>query len=105
MSNIPLARFELELARSYLGNPRLLGGPEAALRHVNRALAQMTRAKAVRKAPAQSKRVTPCLEREVRAYSILHPSFPQALIAHRFNINPGRVSEILNERKDHEKEL
>jgi hypothetical protein len=99
MSNIPLARAELELAAYYLENPHLIGVPEVALQHVKRALALMTRAKAVRKAPAQSKRVTPCLEREVRAHALLNPSMPLALIAHRFKINPGRVSEILNGRK------
>jgi hypothetical protein len=103
MSNIPLARAELELAAYYLENPSMtvLEGRAAALKHVKRALENMYRERPVRKAPVQSKRVTPCLEREVRAHALLNPSMPLALLAHRFNINPGRVSEILNERKDH----
>lgn len=46
-------------------------------------------------APVTSARVTPALARAVREYAAAHPEEPQYKIAQKFNINPGRVSEIL----------
>lgn len=43
--------------------------------------------------------ITPELAREIRNYHVDHPWTSQAEIAKRFNVNQGRVSEILHGKR------
>lgn len=59
----------------------------------------LTRDKPIRKAPPKSARLTPKLKAEIRAYAKMFPKKPIHEIAIRFEVNPGRVSEVLNGKK------
>ena len=48
-----------------------------------------------RRVSAQSDPVTPAIRGAVIDYAENNPDAPQSEIAHAFNLNPGRVSEIL----------
>lgn len=51
------------------------------------------------RAPTQSVRVTPAVEAMVHEMVKKNPTMPNSKIAHRVNINPGRVSEIIAKRR------
>jgi hypothetical protein len=51
---------------------------------------------AVRRAPSISDPITPAVRASIRKYANTFPDAPLATIAHLHNVNPGRVSEILN---------
>jgi len=60
-------------------------------------LAEATRRKPyARKGLRQSRRITHELAEEIRLFATYNQTMPLSAIAHRFNVNPGRVSEILN---------
>jgi len=48
-----------------------------------------------RKAPIEAASVTPAIARRVRSYAARNPRKTQRAIGQRFNIDHGRVSEIL----------
>lgn len=50
----------------------------------------------VRKASNKSVHLTPQLAADIRHYAAQNPTLHQRHIADRFNVNPGRVSEALN---------
>jgi hypothetical protein len=50
----------------------------------------------VTRAPRSSAPITPALAAKIRAYQAKNPTLHQRDIAHKFNVNPGRVSEALN---------
>ncbi len=51
----------------------------------------------IKRASNQSARLTSSLAAEIRAYVTRNPNLHQRAVAERFNVNPGRVSEALNE--------
>lgn len=63
-------------------------------------LAEETRRKpAVTHAKASSTPLTAALAQEIRAFQKDNPELHQRAIAEHFNVNPGRVSEALNNIK------
>lgn len=56
---------------------------------------ELSRRPPIKRAPVTSDPVAPELRRAVRRHSRANPKESYASIARRFNINPGRVSEIL----------
>lgn len=53
----------------------------------------------VTRAPRSSAPLTPQLAQKIRNFQAKNPNLHQRDIAHRFNVNPGRVSEALNNLK------
>lgn len=92
MSNIPEARRLLLLIADEAG-----GTIATDIRHVVENF--MTREKYVRKAPVKSRAITSDMAQRIRTVAALHPDMHLADIAARFDINPGRVSEILNHKR------
>jgi hypothetical protein len=50
--------------------------------------------------PVQSATVTPALMDEIREYHRVNRHMTQSAIARHFNVNPGRVSEAINGKRD-----
>ena len=57
---------------------------------------EMYRNSPVRRARPSSAPLTPELAEKIRDYAKRHPKMHQRDIAQRFNVNPGRVSEAMN---------
>lgn len=57
---------------------------------------EMHRNSPVRRARPRSAQLTPELAEEIRNYARKNPRMHQRDIAQRFNVNPGRVSEAMN---------
>ena len=53
----------------------------------------------VTRARRRSATLTPKLAADIRKYQKKNPKLHQRDIAHKFNVNPGRVSEALNNLK------
>jgi hypothetical protein len=53
----------------------------------------------VRKAPTVSARITPALSDAVRAYCAAFPHLPEHEVSRFFQLNQGRVSEILRGKR------
>lgn len=97
MSDIPAAR---ELLRSVADG--LWSGKttrQAASLAITRALVLMTRESPVRRAPVRKRYVTKTLAQSIRTYARLHPKAHLDEIAAHFDVNPGRVSEVLNGKR------
>lgn len=57
---------------------------------------EMYRNSPIRRARPRSAHLTAKLAEEIRGYARKHPKMHQRDIAQRFNVNPGRVSEAMN---------
>jgi hypothetical protein len=57
---------------------------------------EMYRNSPVRRARPQSAHLTPELAEEIRVFARKYPKMHQRDIAQKFNVNPGRVSEAMN---------
>lgn len=57
---------------------------------------EMYRNSSVRRARNQSARLTPALAKKIRDYAKKNSKMHQRDIAQKFNVNPGRVSEAMN---------
>lgn len=57
---------------------------------------EMHRNSPVKRARARSAALTPKLADEIRKYAKKNPRLHQRDIAQKFNVNPGRISEALN---------
>ncbi|HEV7660782.1 MAG TPA: hypothetical protein VGO55_13165 [Allosphingosinicella sp.] len=57
---------------------------------------EMFRNSPVRRAKTRSRPLTAKLAEEIRKYAAKNPKLHQRDIAQRFNVNPGRVSEAMN---------
>ena len=88
MSNIPFAR---EILKSALA----MDDPQDVRVSIETALKYMTREKYTRKAASTSNIVTEEVKTMVRYYAMENPDASMQSIANMFNVNPGRVSEIL----------
>jgi DNA-binding MarR family transcriptional regulator len=54
------------------------------------------RSSPVRRAPRKSLSLTPALAAKIRIFARKNPKMHQRQIAEHFNVNPGRVSEAMN---------
>ena len=57
---------------------------------------ELYRNTAISRAKPHSEKMTAELAEEIRAYKKANPEMSQRKIAEKFNVNPGRVSESLN---------
>ena len=97
MSNIPVARQHLQgIAK------RLQGGaitkPQAA-REIRSTIQLLVRRSPVRRAPRSKRYMTKKLIGEIRTFASVHVGMQLQDIAEHFNVNIGRVSEILNGKR------
>ena len=60
---------------------------------------QLERRPARKKAPQSSVSMTPELREEIRAFALTHPDWTENDIGIRFDVNQGRVSEILRGKR------
>lgn len=97
MSNIPAAREHLQgiAKRLQVGN---ITKPQAA-REIRSTIQMLVRKSPVRRAPRSKRYVTRRLVGEICAYARLHQDMHLQDIAEHFNVNIGRVSEILNGKR------
>ena len=51
------------------------------------------------KSPITSAHMTPALKQAIQACHKANPLWPQAYIARKYNVNPGRVSEVLRGKR------
>ena len=93
MSDIPRAREIIELAVQMLD----LGDPARAMLQV--ALPMLTREVPVRRASIQKRKMTARLKTQICAYARQNPAAHLSDIAVHFNVNQGRVSEVLNGKR------
>lgn len=93
MSDIPRAREIIELAVQMLDQ----GDPARAMLQV--ALPMLTREVPVRRASIQKRKMTARLKAQICAYARQNPAAHLSDIAVHFNVNQGRVSEVLNGKR------
>ena len=92
MADVPQARELLMQAQEYEMQ-------DEARTLINEALELMFRDYSLgRKAPAKSRKITQGLRQSVKQYASTHPTLSYHEIATAFNINIGRVSEILRDK-------
>jgi hypothetical protein len=94
MSDIPGARNRLEQIAADLAAGSLT--PWKASRMIRSTLSLLVRSPPVRRARVRRRPVSPDLCEEIRAYAAANPGAQMFEIAVKFNVNQGRVSEILN---------
>lgn len=61
---------------------------------------EMKRRSSGQRRPTQSATITPALIAQIRAYHQANRHMTQSAIARHFNVNPGRVSEAINGKRD-----
>jgi Tfp pilus assembly protein PilV len=93
MANIPKAREILLEALEYNMDSQVRTRIETALQHMYRDYSLG------RKAPSQSKPVTGEVKRLIHIYANTYPDATQQQIAQYFNVNIGRVSEVLRGKR------
>ena len=97
MSNIPKAREMLRNVAAALNDGKVTG-PSAALA-IYAVLPILTRDPPVRRAPVKRRPITRQLAAQICNYARQHADAHMDEIAVRFDVNPGRVSEILNGKR------
>ena len=97
MSNVPAARTQLMRLAKDLQLGRITK-PMAAS-EIRATMRLLTRERAVRKATPRKRYVTRKLKAAILAYAKQYPDAHQSDIAAWFDVNPGRVSEILNGKR------
>ena len=93
MSDIPRAREIIELAA------RMLDPDDPARAMLQVALPMLTREAPVRRAAIQKRKMTARLKAQICAYARQNPAAHLSDIAVHFNVNQGRVSEVLNGKR------
>lgn len=94
MSNIPKAR---EMLLDFAANGGLSPGQAMRVRAIVHQY--MKSDKAVRRAPEKSAQITAVMKANIKRVAAWNPDMHVNEIAARFNVNPGRVSEILNGKR------
>lgn len=61
--------------------------------------AELTRRSPVKRAKPTSNPMNPTLAKSIRAYAKANPKASQKEVANVFNVNPGRVSEVLRGKR------
>ncbi|MGL5839923.1 MAG: hypothetical protein ACRCY3_15625 [Sphingorhabdus sp.] len=69
---------------------------ESGIEELHDLVDEMYRNSPVRRAMPHSAHLTPELAEEIRIFARKHPKMHQRDIAQKFNVNPGRVSEAMN---------
>lgn len=90
MTDIPRARRLIADAYSQI---------DQALMLLQEAQDLMTRPSPIRRAKTNSAKVTPTLARRIRVYAQAHPSTPYKAIGAHYNVDIGRVSEVLRDMR------
>ena len=93
--SIPKARERL-LAEAALLSKSGFHGFAYAIRNI--VAEEMHRAPAVRKAPKRIAPLTEMQKRNIRVAAEANPEWSQLQLANYFGTNPGRVSEVLNNK-------
>ena len=76
--------------------PRPLNDIAKDIRHLSN---NISRRKAIRKAPVQSRSMTPEFSAEIAVFATTHPTWSMQRIAEHFNVTAGRVSEALRGKR------
>lgn len=97
MSDIPKAREMLASIARKLEHQQV--SSITAARLIRMSLELMTRESPVRKAPTRPRFISRKLKADVIAYAAAHPDAHQVDIGQVFDLNPGRVSEILTGKR------
>lgn len=61
--------------------------------------AEIRRRRPVKRGPVISARMTEKLAREIKYYALAHPDLTQIEVGRVFNVNPGRVSEVMRGKR------
>lgn len=93
MANIPKAREILTEALEFNMDSKVRKRIEAAIQEMYRDYSLG------RRAPKQSAAVTENVKHSIKTYASTHPNMTQQDIATIFNVNAGRVSEILTGKR------
>lgn len=96
MSNIPAARKRINSLVTYVANNPDALEADQILAELIDIEGMLHRKPPVRKAGAQSQTMTPELAASIRAFAIRNEGMTFQAIGQRFNVNGGRVSEVLN---------
>ena len=94
MANIPKAREYLVDALEYNMDHRVRIAIESALQEMYREYTKP-------KAPITSNKITASLGKTIIAYAKTHPTASCQQIGVKFNVNSGRVSELLSGKHDY----
>ena len=95
MSNIPEARGRLNSLINYVINNADALEADQLLMSLKDIEAMLYRKAPIRKANAQSQPMTPELAEKIRAFTKRNPDMSFQSIGYRFNVNAGRVTEVL----------
>lgn len=68
-------------------------------RRIRELSSHIARRRPIKVAPVSSAKITPEIIEGVKLMSTQHPDWPQTKIGKKFNINAGRVSEILRGKR------
>ena len=93
MADVPRAREILNDTLTKNMSLEVREGIEQALKHMYRDYSLG------RKAPVKSRVITEGLRQSIKQYAATHPALAMQDIANAFNVNIGRVSEILRNKK------
>lgn len=93
MSNIPKAREQLGAVADGLRTGNL--DAEAAAGEIDEILPLLFRRSCVRRASAESQKMTPLLAKKIRDHAYRNPEETYMAMASRFNVSIGRISEVL----------
>lgn len=97
MSDIPAARERINNLITYIQLEGRNTEWDQVVLELNAVEALLYRKPPVRKAEAQSQSMTPELAASIRAFAKRNEHMSFQAIGQRFNVNGGRVSEVLNE--------
>lgn len=95
MSNIPEARERLDTLIGYIEDGAFDANPKNIVPILKKIQAMLHRKTPIRKANAQSQPMTPELAAAIKAFAIRNQDMPFQAIGQRFNVNAGRVTEVL----------
>lgn len=95
-SNVPAARAQLQEIATELQSGALT--PAGAAVAIKSVIAMMVRKSPIRRA-MPSKYMTANLRAAIRNYAAANPEMDFSDIAAHFDVNPGRVSEVLNGKR------
>jgi hypothetical protein len=95
MSNIPEARERLKTLIGYIEEGAFDENPKNIVSVLTKIEALLYRKSPIRKAEPHSQPMTPELAAAIRAFANRNHNMPFQAIGQRFNVNAGRVTEVL----------
>jgi len=100
MSNIPEARERIDSLMTYVNaNENALDADQILLELVS-IKSMLYRKSPVRRADPHSQPMTPELAASIRAFAKRNEGMPLQIIGQRFNVNAGRVTEVLQAEQE-----